>query len=333
MENFSSMDLTLFLQEMSGPVILPLQVISLLGQPEVYLLILPAIYWLYDPRLGIRLMVLICCTGWSNDLLKQVLHLPRPYWLSHQVRMLDLAESASFGFPSGHSQIPASYLGLVAYWVRKWYVWLIFLLLIFCIGISRVCLGVHFPTDVIGGWSLGILMLLLFILLDLKYSAFVSSLPGYVIMLSGFLASTVMFYLSCSTTTGLAPVLISGVWGGELFGTLTGAAYISNHAGLTTAGMLSGAVCGWVLIHNSAEILVSCPIKIRIIRFISGMTILVLFYLSIGFSLSIAGEDIRPFLIWMRGIILGGWITGGAPWLFEVAGQYAKYNEKNIKKS
>jgi len=131
MDLLSSMDLTIFLQELSGPVMLFMQVISLLGQPEVYLLILPAIYWLYDPRLGIRLMILICSMGWSNDLLKQIFHQPRPYWLSHQVRMLDLAESATYGFPSGHSQIPLSYLGMVAYWIRKWYFWIIIPVLIF----------------------------------------------------------------------------------------------------------------------------------------------------------------------------------------------------------
>ncbi len=43
--------------------------------------------------------------------------------------------------------------------IRKWWGWLIAILIILLIGISRLYLGVHFPLDVILGWLIGALLL------------------------------------------------------------------------------------------------------------------------------------------------------------------------------
>lgn len=75
-----------------------------------------------------------------------------------------LTDVSSHSFPSGHSMLSAVvYLTLGALLARlvderrlKAYFLLIALLLTFIVGLTRVYLGVHYPTDVLAGWSAGL---------------------------------------------------------------------------------------------------------------------------------------------------------------------------------
>ncbi len=75
-----------------------------------------------------------------------------------------LVTVTSFSFPSGHSMMSAVlYLTQAAIVARfqkerkiRIYILSIALFLTFIIGLSRVYLGVHYPTDVLGGWTIGL---------------------------------------------------------------------------------------------------------------------------------------------------------------------------------
>lgn len=90
-------------------------------------------------------------------LLKHGFDRPRPDLVPHESYVY------TSSFPSGHSMMAAiTYLTLAALLVRieelrrvKLYLLTLATLLTFAIGISRVYMGVHWPTDVLAGWTAG----------------------------------------------------------------------------------------------------------------------------------------------------------------------------------
>lgn len=84
-----------------------------------------------------------------------------------------------YSFPSGHATITMCFYGIVIYLIMKYtrsQFWRIALsvffgFMIFMVALSRLWLGVHFPTDVVAGLFLGFLFVNLYIILDKFFSA------------------------------------------------------------------------------------------------------------------------------------------------------------------
>ena len=96
--------------------------------------------------------------GWFlNETLKEVFQRARPAIVPHLQNVMTLS------FPSGHAMNSAAvYLTLGALTMRladrrvtKWYCMAAAMFLTFLVGTSRIFLGVHYPTDVLAGWLLG----------------------------------------------------------------------------------------------------------------------------------------------------------------------------------
>ena len=99
-----------------------------------------------------------------NQLLKRILQRPRPT----EFRII---EETGYSFPSGHSMVSMAFYGYLIYllyrYVKnkylKWGLIVLLSLLICTIGISRIYLGVHYTSDVLGGFLISISYLIIYI--------------------------------------------------------------------------------------------------------------------------------------------------------------------------
>ncbi len=91
-----------------------------------------------------------------------------------------LEEARGYSFPSGHALMSLTFYGLLIYlaWLNikttwlKWLYTLLLVLLICVIGLSRVYLRVHYASDVIAGYCVGLMWLLLSLWLLTKLERF-----------------------------------------------------------------------------------------------------------------------------------------------------------------
>jgi undecaprenyl-diphosphatase len=104
-------------------------------------------------------VLLASVSGWLlNALLKELFGRPRPEIVPH------LREVITLSFPSGHAMTTAViYLTLGALLMRiaerrvtRLYIMGMAMLATVLVGASRVYLGVHYPTDVLAGWLVGL---------------------------------------------------------------------------------------------------------------------------------------------------------------------------------
>jgi len=80
--------------------------------------------------------------------------------------VLALGSETLFGAPSFHAKNAVVFWGLLARGLRKLWVWFVAVFLILMIGLSRLYVGVHFPSDVVLGWIVGALTLWFLLLVE-----------------------------------------------------------------------------------------------------------------------------------------------------------------------
>ena len=161
----------IWLQNALGPVaekICP--ILSMLGE-EYVLIAVFAVFYLWLNKEAGRFIGTNFVTGlvW-NPFIKNIFLRFRPYAVHEGIKCLKPVEpnaplndyaAQGYSFPSGHSCNAAAMYGGIAAFFKKWWLWLLAGFLMLLVGFSRVAVGVHYPTDVMAGWALGLLLILI----------------------------------------------------------------------------------------------------------------------------------------------------------------------------
>ena len=117
-----------------------------------------------NKKIGLSIFSNIVIITILNQLLKRILRRPRP-------TEFRIVEETGYSFPSGHSITSMVFYGYLVYLTYKYIKWSLIVLLsilICLIGISRIYLGVHYTSDVLGGFLLSISYLVVYISLIKK---------------------------------------------------------------------------------------------------------------------------------------------------------------------
>ena len=182
---------------LGGPGITAASFATFLGEEVMLIAVLGFLYWCWDKKAGQFIGLNVMVGLILNPMVKNAVMRRRPYFDHKKIRCLkpvhpdaDIYDitAQGYSFPSGHSMnaaivygsLPAALTGRPVFWSV-----LAFLLPLLA-GISRVLLGVHYPTDVLAGWILGGLVVLVMSALQrrvrrqgcLRLAVFLLAIPG-----------------------------------------------------------------------------------------------------------------------------------------------------------
>lgn len=154
------------------------KVLSFIGGEMFSLLLVIALVFCFRKEVGKRCACAVLTAGVCFPMIKNVVLRVRPY-MAHpdRIKVLQVVESDAdpmdivqqgYSCPSGHAATAASLFGSAAYEIRKRWMWFIAVIMPLLIGFSRIAVGVHYPTDVLAGWAIGVLAVGFNVLLQKK---------------------------------------------------------------------------------------------------------------------------------------------------------------------
>ena len=189
------------------------KVLQICGEEYVLIFVLGLLYWGIDKKLGRRASLAMTGSMLFGTLIKGLVLRRRPYMDNKQIKCITPAHKEAdimsvkeqgYSFPSLHSAMSAATYGMIAVSTKKKVTIAIGIIVPLLIGLSRPFLGVHYPTDVLMGWALGIVSIIVLDTIENKYGYKTAFLTPLIIGVVGFFYCTdTEFYSSYGVTLGL----------------------------------------------------------------------------------------------------------------------------------
>lgn len=129
--------------------------ITFIGEITVIIAIITYIYFIYNKKVGQKVIYISLLSMLVNNWLKLLIKAPRPIG-EPGIISLRVETAGGYSFPSGHSQNSATLFTWLSQIVRKRWFTIMSIVLVVLIMLSRLYLGVHYPIDSLVGGILGL---------------------------------------------------------------------------------------------------------------------------------------------------------------------------------
>jgi len=283
-------DIIVSIQTVHNPVLDGFfNMLTFMGEAEFYLLVFPLIIWAFNKSIGQRAVFLVFFGLTVNAWAKDVFGHPRPFeWPSPtDSPVLDLNQNTHGpGLPSGHTQASLMLWYYLAYHFRKRWLWVLATVLFVLISFSRVYLGVHFPTDLLGGVILGLIMLLLFIKFEDR-------------LIHKLWSQSVWPQVGLAIIIPLVLIII-----------------YPHRDAVAALSALSGFSLGIIIDRQIIHFDVTGSVTQKVLRYVVGIVALVIIYIGIELLQPDPDQAFHIPIRMIRYMVAGFWVSGGAPWLF-----------------
>ena len=254
------------------------KIITYLGEPIVFIVVVAVFYIVYDKKFAKNLAVSLLITVYLNELLKNFFKDPRPSTNKLGTVTTENPEGlieTSYGFPSGHTQSAVGTWGYVAYHFKDkpkpFVVPIIMGIITFLVAISRIIIGVHDLQDIIGGFAFGLGALLLFIYLEPMASKQFTKLS---------MIMKIVFFVIASLALFLVGVLLYPASGTNLLPNPVPFSDTGNFA--LVGGVVLGFGIGYVLEHEKIKYEPSrLNTKQKLVALIIGLVLVFVVYFAL----------------------------------------------------
>jgi hypothetical protein len=198
------------------------------------------------------------------------------------------------GFPSGHAQNSLVLWIIIASWVTKKWPYIVAAFVCLLIGFSRIYLGVHFPTDILGGWIIAALILCIYFFARERIET----------LLSAHYPRAGLY--SCAALA---------------FGMIL---YRPSIELIMPAGLLLGMGIGYFLCRRYVGFTASttgktgtAKYRTLILRFVLGIMVMAVLSTAVEkFAVGLDQTGNYPLYVFLLMTLVALWVSAGAPWLF-----------------
>lgn len=130
--------------------------ITITGEGAFIIAVVSLIFWCISKEAGYRMGFTLISGNAFNEIIKGIFMVKRPIG-EPGIRSLRVETAPGYSFPSGHTQGTAEFWVSLMKFRRRIVYFIVGIIMIVLVGISRMYLGLHRPVDVLGGLVIGVL--------------------------------------------------------------------------------------------------------------------------------------------------------------------------------